>query len=446
MKLINIMMAGAMVACSACSESEYELKNLVPDEYKKIMYINQSGKQELTLFDTEEDNTYSFSVYKGGSEPDQTAGVELGVMTQEAVDAAYSNVEGVKYKIIDAGSYELDATRLDFSTADRYKIVTVSLKPQAIKAEMESDPTAVWVLPIQATSKTDSVNSSKNVVFLQIDGVIMPTMGFSTVEPEVKQYEYGKVPDISENIGIGLDTENRWNLTCKLAVDADYLASYNTKNGTVYQLMPEGDYTVPEEMTLKSGITNSAINVKVSGSKFNPGDYMLPIRIAEISQFAISKTNNVYPLAVRVMAPELSRDGWTAEANTEELTGEGNSGKASCLIDGDPATYWHSMWQSGTNPGMPYAIILDTKKEQTFYQVAMAQRQNTSYTDTGTGKFYVSTDKSNWTLAGSFKMQKVLDLQTFGLIPTKGRYLKIVIETSNRDTNASLSEVYAYGL
>lgn len=445
MKLTNILLAGTLILCGACSESEYELKNLVPDEYKKILYINQSGKQELTLFDTEEDNTYTFSVFKGGSEPSQTANVTIGVLSQSEVDEEYSNVEGTNYKVISANSYSIDSPQLDFSTDDRYKLVTISLKPQLIKAEMESNPEAVYVLPLKATSATDSINSTKNELFLQIDDVIMPTMGFTAETPDVLQYKYGEVPDISQNIGIGLDTENKWDLTCQLTVDADYITTYNQANGTAYQPIPSDNYTVPESMELKSGITNSNIAVKVNGSQLSPGDYMLPIRISEVSQFAISSTKNVYPLAIRIMAPELDRTGWTAEANTEELTGEGKSGKASCVLDGDLSTYWHSMWQSGTNPGMPYEIIIDTKKEQTFYQIAMAQRQNSSYTDTNSGKFYISTDKQNWTLAGSFHMQKILDVQTFGLTPTKGRYIKIVIESSNRDTNASLSEVYAYG-
>ena len=129
-------------------------------------------------------------------------------------------------------------------------------------------------------------------------------------------------------------------------VDEAYIAEYNEENGTVYQMLPEGTYTVPESVTLAAGITNSSISVAVSASALEPGDYMLPIRIESVSQFSISSSNAVYPLAIRIMAPELDRTGWTAEANTEELVGELPSGKADCALDGDLGTYWHSMWNS----------------------------------------------------------------------------------------------------
>lgn len=63
----------AVLLLTACDESKYELENLVPEEYHKVLYINKSGTQELTLYNTGELNTYAFSVYKGGSDPSLTA-------------------------------------------------------------------------------------------------------------------------------------------------------------------------------------------------------------------------------------------------------------------------------------------------------------------------------------------------------------------------------------
>ena len=39
----------AVLLLTACDESKYELENLVPDEYHKVLYINNSGMQDLTL-------------------------------------------------------------------------------------------------------------------------------------------------------------------------------------------------------------------------------------------------------------------------------------------------------------------------------------------------------------------------------------------------------------
>lgn len=118
---------GGLVLLGACSESKYDLDQLVPEEYHKILYVNNSGKQDLTLYDTDEDNKYTLSVVKSGSDPSLTASVKVSVLTQAELDEEYSEPEGTNYKLIGENCYSLDATTLDFSSADRYKLVNIFL-------------------------------------------------------------------------------------------------------------------------------------------------------------------------------------------------------------------------------------------------------------------------------------------------------------------------------
>ena len=111
----------AVLLLTACDESKYELENLVPEEYHKVLYINKSGTQELTLYNTGELNTYAFSVYKGGSDPSLTASGEIAVHSQEEVDVLY----GTDYRIIPSGSYSMDTDRLDFASEERSKVAFV---------------------------------------------------------------------------------------------------------------------------------------------------------------------------------------------------------------------------------------------------------------------------------------------------------------------------------
>ena len=189
------------------------------------------------------------------------------------------------------------------------------------------------------------------------------------------------------------------------------------------------------------------LEVTIKGDQLATGDYMLPIKIVEVSQFEISEAKAVTPLAFRIMGHKLSRTGWTAEADTEELTGEGaGNGVAGCVLDGNLTTFWHSTWQTGNRIPLPYELIIDAKKEYTFTQLALMQRQHDSNRDTKAGEFYISSDKENWTKVGAFNMQQILEAQTFAVTPTKGRYIKIKMTDSFRDGYCSLSEVYAYGL
>lgn len=90
-----IYLAGCLMLLSACNNSKYDLENLVPQEYHKILYVNNSGKQEMTLYDTGEDYTYTLSVIKTGSDPTLTANAQINVLSQEEVDQLYSNPEAV---------------------------------------------------------------------------------------------------------------------------------------------------------------------------------------------------------------------------------------------------------------------------------------------------------------------------------------------------------------
>lgn len=444
MKIKTIILAGCLISLGACDESKFDLDQLVPERYHKILYLDNSGKQDLTLYDTDEDNVYTFSVIKAGSEPDQPANADVNVLTQEELDRR-SDQDAVIYKRIGEDSYSLNETHLDFTTSDRYKEVMVSLNPQKVKASLESEPDAIWVLPLQVVSASDSVNAGKNEVFLQIKAVVMPALGFKNTSVVLKKYDYGTVPTITENIQIGLDTDNKWELECELEPDAEYIATYNTANGTVFQSLPEDIYSMAESMKFPSGTTTSQLAVTINAGQLKPGDYMLPIRIKRVNQFEISSTNALYPLTIRIIAPQLNRAGWIVEANTEELAGElgNNSGPVDRVLDGNLATYWHSKWQNG-NVALPHELIIDTKKEHTFAQLAMMHRSG--YTDVGSGTFHVSSDKSSWTKVGDFTMKKEQGAQMFGITPTKGRYFKIVINQSNRDANSALTEVYAYGL
>ncbi|MCD8262566.1 MAG: DUF1735 domain-containing protein [Bacteroides sp.] len=301
-------------------------------------------------------------------------------------------------------------------------------------------------MPLEISSETDSVNAEKNELFLQMQDVVSPALGFTDPSLTVKQYEYSSLSTLSESIEISLDVENKWDIEWEIGTDESYISTYNSANGTLFQAFPAGTYTLPESMSLPDGTTTTELTVTIQGAQLAPGDYMLPLRIKNISLFEIASDRALYPLAIRIMGLQLDRTSWTAEANTEEPSGEGaGNGTPECLLDGNLSTYWHSVWQSGNTP-LPHEIIIDAKQEYAFTQLGLVQRQHDNYNDTAGGDFYISSDKENWTKAGSFTMEQIMDTQIFGITPTTGRYIKISITKSYRDLNCSLAEVYAYGL
>lgn len=439
------LLAGCLITLGACEGSKYDLENQIPEKFHKILYLSISGKQDLTLYNTDEDNTYSFSLIKAGSDPTLSAKADITVMTQEEVDEQYSDLEGINYQVISPSAYSLDKSLLEFSAEDSYKLVNLSLKPREVMAAIASNPNAIWVLPLYVSSENDSINAAKNQLFLQLKEVITPTIGFKDSYVNVKAYTYGLVSKISEKVPFKLDTNNKWDIECEFVVDNEYITQYNNTNGTVFQILPENSYSFASSMPLPNGTTETTLLVEVKGSQLQPGDYMLPIRIKNVSQFEISSTNAIYPMAIRIMGEQLDRTEWTAEANTEELVGEvqNNSGPVECLLDGNLQTFWHSQWQNGSH-ALPHEVIIDVQKECTFTQFALVQREGSNYVKAG--NFQVSSDKAHWETVGDFSMKQESGAQVFGVTPTKGRYFKILITESYNGNNSALAEVYAYGL
>lgn len=444
MKTKLILAAGALILLGACDESEYELGNLVPEQYHKVLYINDSGTKDITLYNTGEDNTYKLSIFKGGSEPALTANANIGVLSQETVDSEYSIPEAVNYKVVGQECYSFDATQLDFSSEDRFKNVTVSINVPNIEKAMTDNPDAICVLPLYLYSETDSVNVTKNMVFLKLTQVLTPTLGFTTTDLTYKPITVGFTADTTE-INFGLDTDNKWDIDCQFEVDADYVDEYNAQNGTSFVALPEGSYSFDKTMVLKGGVTTGKLAVEIVGSSLEAIDYMLPVRFTEASLFEVSE-KAVYPLVIRVIGKQFDRSNWSISANTEEKTAEGaGNGVAKCVLDGNIGTMWHSQYTGGT-PNLPHELTVDAKEVVTFTHFGLTQRQHATYKDVKAGEFFVSSDNKTWTSVGKFKAEQVYENQIFPVTPMQGRYFKIQITESNRGQNSALAEVYAYGV
>lgn len=440
------LLAGCLATLASCDGPEYEVDNLFPEQYHKILYPNKSGKQVVTLYDVDEPDTYTFSVIKSGSDPTLTAGADIDLMTQEEIDSKYSSLEGVNYKIIGANAYSIDVDHVDFSSADKYKLVNITLNPQVVKAAINSSKDISWVLPLKVSSQTDSINANKKELILQLS-VVTPTIGFEKAGLDLTEYAHGRVPSIEKAVPFMIDANvNRWEIGCQFGLSQDYIDTYNQANGTYFQMLPEGTYSFTDNISLVKPNKKADQTVKVNGGNLPPGDFMLPVQIQDVSQFLVSPTKNVYAMALRITAPMLDRKGWTAEANSEEPTGElgSNSGPIDRILDGDEATYWHSAWKNSSTP-LPHELIIDTKEEHTFTQIRLVHRKDYAYVKAG--EFYISSDKKRWEKVGNFTMPKTLgSAQTFGIKSTKGKYIMIKITASNNGSNSALAEIYAYGV
>ena len=113
-----------------------------------------------------------------------------------------------------------------------------------------------------------------------------------------------------------------------------------------------------------------------------------------IPYYTVSKAD--WDATYHEMYVDVDRAGWTVEASTEELTGEGAvNGHKEALLDGDLSTFWHSEWKDNAKPPLPHVITFDMLSTQKIISVELARRAGNK--DTKSVGFSISADKETWT-------------------------------------------------
>ncbi|PKQ66468.1 hypothetical protein BZG01_10590 [Labilibaculum manganireducens] len=142
----------------------------------------------------------------------------------------------------------------------------------------------------------------------------------------------------------------------------------------------------------------------------------------------------------------MDRTGWTIVdfSTQEDQGGEGDTGRAADVLDGDENTYWHSCW-SGCTAAAPHHITVDMGQANTVNGFCFTQRQNLSRTVQDL-EIQISDDNASWESLGDFVLEKATNQQTIELNTAKTfRYFKFIAKVSHDGTdNAAMAEIAAF--
>ncbi|WP_320017917.1 DUF3472 domain-containing protein [Labilibaculum manganireducens] len=142
----------------------------------------------------------------------------------------------------------------------------------------------------------------------------------------------------------------------------------------------------------------------------------------------------------------MDRTGWTIVdfSTQEDQGGEGDTGRAADVLDGDENTYWHSCW-SGCTAAAPHHITVDMGQANTVNGFSFTQRQNLSRTVQDL-EIQISDDNASWESLGDFVLEKATNQQTIELNTAKTfRYFKFIAKVSHDGTdNAAMAEIAAF--
>jgi len=448
-KILQILIVSLLVTFAACGEDS-RMHNMVDDS----IYVLNPGLNEVDVFNWG-NYDYNFVVIKSGS-GQQSSEVELVV--DEQYIAEYNTAHGTSYKLLPEQYYTIHANRMSVGKDDYRIYFPITFDSDAI-IELQGKHTSEYVLPCRINVKNTDIQSEDPE---KLYSIIVPTVW----EPYLEYKAWGLTspaisldPESADRIvassKIITNYNNKWNLDFTLEVDPQALADYNSENGTNYILLPEAAYEfdqtswkIPANMNEVSAKFNILKEGLKNGETFLFGEYVLPVRIASVSEHEINPEKAVQLITVSFQPKALDRVGWEIIDYSDQREDDG--GGVNAVLDGDVTTFWHSYWGDPENTPLPHWIIIDMKQEYNIMSIEIIRRVSGMTTDTKTIEFEVSSDNESYEYAGKidFGTPEEFDGTTkqVNLASVKtGRYLKVTVTESNRSPFSAIAEVYVKG-
>jgi galactose oxidase len=145
------------------------------------------------------------------------------------------------------------------------------------------------------------------------------------------------------------------------------------------------------------------------------------------------------------VTPPLPRDGWTVSASDEEISG--GSGGAANVLDGNPATFWHTKGSASAAP-VPHTLTIDTKVTQNISGLRYLPRPDVENGRIGSFEITVSTNGTTWgtpVAHGTWADSAAEKSVTFAPVTARYVRLKATAEAGNRGSWSSAAEINLIG-
>lgn len=371
-KIIYIFLLGLVILGYSCENYD----DLIPAEYNKILSLKEFGEKNITLYETGEDGFYPLAVMKGGNDPKSTANVEIRVMNEIEL-SVHSQLVGKAYKLIPSDYYELVDPKINFTSQDSYAERKINFKTNAL-SELLDGSTENYVLPVLLYSDNDSINAERDMLILKPE-VVTPVVSYVvnsatlSVSGDEATYEFR----------MQLPFESLWDFECTIEVDET-----NIPSG--FELVPSKDITISgnNKVMFKVGSKQSEpLAITIKNADFFGSNFVVPVKVTDISMQGFLAPQSNFLLYAAYNKINLSADMLSTNAQ------ESSEGPLQNLVDGNPATYFHSSW-SVAIPETHYFQI-NLKNEIKTCQFTYQNRNNAN------GKpqdvtIFVSKNGSDW--------------------------------------------------
>lgn len=296
-----------------------------------------------------------------------------------------------------------------------------------------------------------SDSNGDDTVYIPNAGAVVKANFYITDEPDVRTFTVKITPQSYPDLNpAGASSE----ATIHLSASPEMVETYNMLHNTVYEVLPEGCYTVSETVKIAAGASESTpatitVNAKDAVKPFT--EYLLPVSIVSAEGINCADCcQTVYFLYRGSMDASqmelLDRSAWTVlEASSEEpREGDwGHSGLKEACIDGDLNSFWGTDWAT-SHPQPPHWIVIDLGASTHIQGVAIQAREE-GYDGPKTMYLEVSDNGTDWTNVGDFKdIPAAGQFRFFLPEAADGRFVKLTITSVNGGPHVTVSEFYLF--
>ncbi len=244
----------------------------------------------------------------------------------------------------------------------------------------------------------------------------------------------------------------------EFSVQSSQVDSFNLQNGTQYELLPNGAYTLSEATAVipAGELATKPLTIKVvpEGSMDLFKTYLLPVSLSlKGSDFTINESlKTTYYLITASLSfsdfEDYNRNNWqvTEVSSEEPAEGATNGGIGASAIDGISTTFWHTAW-ANSSPGPPHHLIVDMGEVKTIHGLSFLGRQSGNPGKPETVTVETSMNGTDWEVAEILTLQNTNNLQKYFLRSgfKEARYFKIVVTTMFGGANYThLAELGAF--
>lgn len=458
-----------MLSLAACDNSDYELDNLIPDKYKRVVCIQNEQRTDLELFDVGFELDTEITVLRSGGDPSLEAATSLVAMTQD--ELSEFNPE---YKLLDPSLYTI-ASKINFAPNERYKIVSLAFSSEAIKEMKENcnDGTYYAALKLQQEGET-TVDTNKYYILRRIvvkDATIDFGLSSGVVNMNTEKSSFTvSLPfnNTAFDIAWDLEVENVFNDTGESTELGNSLAAKYARKGmpleafvTTESAMEPGVNSLTYSISMPEGTPYGVywLKVKLSNPTLNEApiatttgeDVEAVIRYEYMPDVTVSG----FLTALDGSATALDRTGWVFHTESQM---DSNPGKV--VLDGDLGNFWENRWGNGGygTYNLPFNAVIDMGSKQKINILEPWRRAGGYVTDTRTIEIYAAESADYKTDRESIAYEGLTYLgtadfgntsntrqgQLFALDPAETRYIIMRFVGTNRGNCASLAEIGAW--